>query len=697
MPSQTAGETGGEEPLPLDRGTLQTLLAVDGRRSVREIVALRHSIETVWHLASLADVGLIHFNGTTSSATAPTDPALTPTVIARAPTVDPAMQDTVIAPLFAPTTSAPPASPPPVPEAPASAPTDHCPKLGFEDDPANSFGRPTRLHRCYAAGSPIPLSLDQQRELCLSDHFGTCPRLTATAPPTTPQPRGAWPTSRRVDSAARDDGRIVRPPFGVRAATTERNDARGASTTPTPLRATPPPAGAGDQQQAAATAQPTPLYRGVGSSGQNTGQTATPRAEAAAVASAAPTPTTTSGSTTSASTRSVSTTATTVPSAAGEASRDAASTSRHEQARAAARTDVAYTDGRRRIGQIPVVALAAAGAVVLLVAALGYLLLPQLITDTSVDDGSLPNARRAAEGTPVTALVSSRATPIVVATVVPDSAVDVDGAQVSQPTGPQPTAPQPTAASVVAQGGGAPSAAQPTSAAAVAAAAVGAGQATSAPTPQTASATGGTNQSATSTGQSATAAAQPTAPALFDERFTTNDVNWPSNPQGVGQFTNGSYRMTTRQAGQSATIGAPIARLPGDVQVTADFRKLGGPDGGGYGIIVRDQQQGVRDGSSQDGRYYVLEAGDKGEVGIWRRDGDHWVDLVPWQHADAVRPGTAPNELTVRAVGNTLSLLVNGAQVATKQDAALTNGQVGLFVGGDGNQVAITRFTVDTP
>jgi hypothetical protein len=190
---------------------------------------------------------------------------------------------------------------------------------------------------------------------------------------------------------------------------------------------------------------------------------------------------------------------------------------------------------------------------------------------------------------------------------------------------------------------------------------------------------------------------QPAAATLFNERFSSNDANWPSSPQGLGQFTSGSYRMATRRIGESAAIDAPFAQVPADVQVTADFQKLGGPDGGGYGIIVRDQQHGARDGSSQDGSYYVLEAGDKGEVGIWRRDGDHWVDLVPWQHADAVRPGSASNELTVRAVGSALSLLVNGTQVATRADSTLASGQVGLFVGGDGNQVAITRFTVQNP
>src|SRR5207249_644685 len=106
-------------------------------------------------------------------------------------------------------------------------------------------------------------------------------------------------------------------------------------------------------------------------------------------------------------------------------------------------------------------------------------------------------------------------------------------------------------------------------------------------------------------------------------------------------------------------VSAPITNLPADVVVSATFRKLAGPSGGGYGIIVRDQSTTPRDGTKQDGQFYVLEVGDKGEVGIWRRDSDHWVDLLPWQRTDAVKPGTATNELSVRAVGNTLSLLVN--------------------------------------
>ena len=48
-------------------------------------------------------------------------------------------------------------------------------------------------------------------------------------------------------------------------------------------------------------------------------------------------------------------------------------------------------------------------------------------------------------------------------------------------------------------------------------------------------------------------------------------------------------------------------------------------------------------------------------------------------------------------MGNRLSLSVNGTEVATRTDGALTGGKVGLFVGGDGNQVAVDHFFVQQP
>ena len=106
---------------------------------------------------------------------------------------------------------------------------------------------------------------------------------------------------------------------------------------------------------------------------------------------------------------------------------------------------------------------------------------------------------------------------------------------------------------------------------------------------------------------------------------------------------------------------------------------------------MRDQGPGPRDGREQGGRYYVLEVGDRGEVGIFRRDVDRWTDLVPFGPSPAVKPGGESNSLTARAIGPRLSLLVNGAPVAEFTDTTLTEGGVGIYVAGDGNDVVLEQ------
>ena len=114
-------------------------------------------------------------------------------------------------------------------------------------------------------------------------------------------------------------------------------------------------------------------------------------------------------------------------------------------------------------------------------------------------------------------------------------------------------------------------------------------------------------------------------------------------------------------------------------------------------MIVRDQGSGPRDGVNQSGRYYVLEVGDRGEVGIWRREDDRWIDLVPWTRSEVVRACGLANQVTVQAVGPHLTLLVNGLEVASVVDYVLGEGAVGIFVGGDLNEVMLDRLVVQVP
>jgi LPXTG-site transpeptidase (sortase) family protein len=183
------------------------------------------------------------------------------------------------------------------------------------------------------------------------------------------------------------------------------------------------------------------------------------------------------------------------------------------------------------------------------------------------------------------------------------------------------------------------------------------------------------------------------ARTLFDDVFIDNRNGWRHDAASTTRFADGSYRLTARTPGRFVAVGAPIARVFRDVEVRGDFRKVGGPPGGGYGLIVR-RQTPPGDGVDQGGRFYVLEVSDRGEFGVWRREADHWVDLASWTPSEAVRPGNAVNSLHVRATGTELSFAVNGVTVANVADAALADGGVGVFVGGDSNDVAVERFVV---
>jgi hypothetical protein len=159
----------------------------------------------------------------------------------------------------------------------------------------------------------------------------------------------------------------------------------------------------------------------------------------------------------------------------------------------------------------------------------------------------------------------------------------------------------------------------------------------------------------------------------------------------------GGYRLAVRQPGRFVAVGSPIVGRVRDVVVTATFRKVGGPPGGGYGLIVRDQAPEARDGIDEGGWYYLLAANDHGEIGIWRREEDRWIDLVPWTPSAAVRAGGAANVLAAQAIGQHLTLVVNGVTVATRLDAAPADGGVGVLVGGDLNEVLVERFAVQVP
>jgi hypothetical protein len=180
----------------------------------------------------------------------------------------------------------------------------------------------------------------------------------------------------------------------------------------------------------------------------------------------------------------------------------------------------------------------------------------------------------------------------------------------------------------------------------------------------------------------------------LDETFDEPSAGWLNNPTGPAWYADRGYRLEARAPGKFVAIDAPSTDAFHDGSLSARFHKRGGPPGGGYGLIVADQGPEVHDGIFQGGRFVVVEVGDDGTFGIWQRERDHWIDLVPWTVSSAVHPGHAGNDLVLTAQGKHLSLAVNGAEVG-HVDTNLAAGRVGVFVGGDGNQVQLDRFSLD--
>ncbi len=451
----------------------------------------------------------------------------------------------------------------------ARPPPEDCPFLGFVDDAPRHYSRPTALHRCYAAGTAALVTGHEQRELCLSGRYATCPRFrnvpTSSSDSTLP---AAAPTALDTELPSPPEAAPRRIPIRV----TATQMALSSVTSPTPE---PPPAAQPGYEPT--RSRPAPKNSG-------------------------------------------------------------------------------FSLRSRRGGW-----LAPIGAGLGLVILVGGLLLA--LAALTGGPGQQPSTS-AAQPQPAASAAGAETGVSPAPTVAAFLPKPAGGASPAPETAPPIARSVPTA--ILGQ-------ASPAAAAAPA-------LASGVPVP-------------TPVGVAVPVPGQ----ALADVRFASGrQQGWLDNPPYT-TWSDGAHRLNALQPTRFVAVAAPVGGPVSDVVVSATFRKTGGPPGGGYGLVVRDRSPEPLNGVNQSLRAYVLEVGDRGEFGIWRRDGDHWVDLVPWTRSDSVHPGGSPNDLEARAVGDRLTFSVNGAELAVVQDGTLPTGGVGVFVGGDNNEVALDRFAAQVP
>lgn len=180
---------------------------------------------------------------------------------------------------------------------------------------------------------------------------------------------------------------------------------------------------------------------------------------------------------------------------------------------------------------------------------------------------------------------------------------------------------------------------------------------------------------------------------LFQDDFSDSASGWDklSSDTAVTDYVDGIYRILINEA--MSYYWANPGRSFTDVRVEVEATKVGGSDDNGLGVICR-----YRD---TENFYFALISSD-GFAGISKVSGGK-QSLISGElitNSDAIRQGNGRNAVRFDCLGNSLTLLANGTQVAAAIDGDLTDGDVGLIAGTydtPGTDIQFDNFVVRAP
>jgi TolB protein len=155
--------------------------------------------------------------------------------------------------------------------------------------------------------------------------------------------------------------------------------------------------------------------------------------------------------------------------------------------------------------------------------------------------------------------------------------------------------------------------------------------------------------------------------------FSNPDSGWPAadNDDAKYEYQDGKYLLEVKPANRLYRVPLPD-KVYADFDLEVEATLAEGPDAGYYGIIFRFV--------NHDNQYIFRVSAD-GRIRIDRKAAGEYTTLVAWQESPAVNTGQATNHLRINCEGTQCSAYVNGQQVATIDDSALLQGQIGFMVG----------------
>ncbi len=179
---------------------------------------------------------------------------------------------------------------------------------------------------------------------------------------------------------------------------------------------------------------------------------------------------------------------------------------------------------------------------------------------------------------------------------------------------------------------------------------------------------------------------------VFSDDFVTNTGAWGlfDTQEGAAYLQQGELYLEDRGQGVGVYTQLQKHRWE-DLVVTIRLRQVEGTQNNWMGVICRqqDEENYYLLAISADGYYLVL----KTEAGIAS-------PLVGPAQSDLINAGRATNALEVLCVDDTLTLRINGEELASAQDSSFGEGGVALFADGVAGQrttVAFDALVISTP
>jgi len=165
--------------------------------------------------------------------------------------------------------------------------------------------------------------------------------------------------------------------------------------------------------------------------------------------------------------------------------------------------------------------------------------------------------------------------------------------------------------------------------------------------------------------------------ALLEDSFNDTACGWDEyeEDQASAGYRGSEYFVAVHQPNTSA-VAIPGASFS-NVSIQAEVRLEQGSADNNYGLLCRyqDLDSFYAFLISSDGYYAIASVTDGGPYKILSGDGTH---LMPTE-AILTEPG-ASNEIHAVCAGSTLTLYVNGQQLASVSDAQLDSGDIGFIV-----------------